>query len=59
MYVKCGAVKKAQEVFNDLLVRNDVSWNALISVYVHCSLNGQALELFGVGRLRLLKILQT
>ena len=34
MYVKCGAPKKAQEVFNELPIRDDLSWNALISGYV-------------------------
>eukprot|EP00250_Pteridium_aquilinum_P009442 c18670_g1_i1 orf=2-751(-) len=39
MYAKCGALEKAQKVFDELLVRNIVSWNALIAGYVqygHC-----------------------
>ena len=33
MYAKCGALAKAQEVVNDLPVRNTVCWNALITGY--------------------------
>ena len=34
MYAKCGLVLEAEEVFNHLIVRNVVLWNALISGYV-------------------------
>jgi pentatricopeptide repeat protein len=47
MYLKCGALKEAQEMFDRLPVRNDVSWNILIAACVHHSLNDRALELFG------------
>eukprot|EP00250_Pteridium_aquilinum_P018897 c24231_g10_i1 orf=205-801(+) len=33
MYAKCGALTKAQDVFNDLPFQNIVLWNALISGY--------------------------
>ena len=33
MYVKCGALAKAQAIFNELPVRDVVSWNVLISGY--------------------------
>jgi pentatricopeptide repeat protein len=33
MYSKCGAPRKAREVFDRLLVQDDVSWNALIAGY--------------------------
>lgn len=33
MYVKCGSVPKAQEVFDGLLFRDVVSWSALIAGY--------------------------
>lgn len=47
MYVKCGLLAKAQEVFETLPGRSFVSWNALITAYVehgHCE---RALECFG------------
>ncbi|KAI5078031.1 hypothetical protein GOP47_0007855 [Adiantum capillus-veneris] len=31
MYAKCGLLKKAQEILDNLPIRNVVSWNALIS----------------------------
>ncbi|KAH7289752.1 hypothetical protein KP509_30G017600 [Ceratopteris richardii] len=33
MYVKCGALPKAQQVFQELRFRDVVSWNALITGY--------------------------
>ncbi|KAH7427507.1 hypothetical protein KP509_10G047400 [Ceratopteris richardii] len=33
MYAKCGALGKAQQVFDELLVQDVVSWTALISGY--------------------------
>lgn len=39
MYAKCGLLVKAKEVFNELPVRDVVSWNALLAGYVnndHC-----------------------
>ena len=35
MYVKCGVLPKAQEVFNELRVRDIVSWNVLLTAYAH------------------------
>eukprot|EP00250_Pteridium_aquilinum_P019611 c24491_g7_i3 orf=3-323(+) len=37
MYAKCGALKKGRQVFDELPVRNVVSWTALIS---GCAENG-------------------
>ena len=34
MYTKCGSCLEAQETFDNLPVKNTVSWNALISGYV-------------------------
>ena len=34
MYAKCGALEKAQELFDEVLVRDVSSWNVLISGYV-------------------------
>eukprot|EP00250_Pteridium_aquilinum_P020277 c24766_g9_i1 orf=1-309(-) len=33
MYAKCGMLQKAQEVFDELPLRNLVSWNVLIIGY--------------------------
>lgn len=33
MYAKCSSVDEARQVFNSLLVRDDVSWGAMFSVY--------------------------
>ncbi|KAI5082665.1 hypothetical protein GOP47_0002408 [Adiantum capillus-veneris] len=43
MYAKCGALVKAQKVFDDLPFRNLVSWNGLIAGYVQEGLGEQAL----------------
>ena len=51
MYVKCGAPKKAQEVFNELPIRDDVSWNALISGYVQHGLGDEALKCFDLMKI--------
>ncbi|MCH85019.1 pentatricopeptide repeat-containing protein, partial [Trifolium medium] len=33
MYAKCGSIKDALQMFQEMPVRNSVSWNALISAY--------------------------
>lgn len=33
MYAKCGSIKDAVRIFQEMPVRNTVSWNALISAY--------------------------
>ncbi|KAI5081275.1 hypothetical protein GOP47_0004458 [Adiantum capillus-veneris] len=43
MYAKCGALTKAQQVLEELPIRDVVSWNALIAGYVQ---QGQAHESF-------------
>ena len=46
MYAKCGALAKAQQVFDVLPIQNTVSWNVLISGYCqhgHCE---EALKCF-------------
>ncbi|KAI5080344.1 hypothetical protein GOP47_0005823 [Adiantum capillus-veneris] len=46
MYAKCGSLAKAQELFNELPVKDVVSWNALISAYANHGLGEKALQCF-------------
>ncbi|KAI5076875.1 hypothetical protein GOP47_0008940 [Adiantum capillus-veneris] len=46
MFAKCGALQKAQDVFDQLVVRDVVSWNALISGYTQNGHAEQALRCF-------------
>ncbi|KAH7439192.1 hypothetical protein KP509_04G048900 [Ceratopteris richardii] len=46
MYAKCGAVSKAEQVFNDLPSCDMVCWNALITGYVQHGQPKQALHCF-------------
>ena len=46
MYVKCGSIGKAEEVFENVLVRNVVSWNALISGYAQLGQANSVLNLY-------------
>ena len=43
MYAKCGMLDRSQELFDELLVRNVVSWNALIDGYAHQGKSKEAL----------------
>jgi pentatricopeptide repeat protein len=46
MYAKCGMLKRAKQVLEELLVRNVVSWSALISGYVQHGQGHEALACF-------------
>jgi pentatricopeptide repeat protein len=46
MYVKCGYVLKAREVFDSLPMKTLVAWTALISGYVQCEDGEEALKCF-------------
>ena len=46
MYTKCGALKKAQEVFDQLPMGNVVSWSTLIGGYTQNGLGHEALKYF-------------
>ncbi|KAI5069866.1 hypothetical protein GOP47_0016167 [Adiantum capillus-veneris] len=46
MYTKCGALSKAQEMFDELPARTIVSWNALITGYVRQGFGNRALACF-------------
>ncbi|CAM6127307.1 unnamed protein product [Calypogeia fissa] len=45
MYAKCGSIEDAEAVFNQMPVRDVVSWNAMIAGYVKCGQGLKALEL--------------
>ena len=46
MYAKCGALSKAEELFDELPKRNIASWNSLISGYVQQGRGDEALSRF-------------
>jgi pentatricopeptide repeat protein len=46
MYAKCGEMGRAQEVFDEMLKRDVVSWNALIAGYARHGLDSEALKCF-------------
>lgn len=46
MYAKCGALPKARQVFDELPVRDVVSWNALIAGHCQHEYNQEAMECF-------------
>lgn len=45
-YVVCWSVVDAEKVFDELTVRNSVTWNALISGLTHKRMFGEALDVF-------------
>jgi len=46
MYSKCGRVDYASKVFNSMTLRNEFSWNSMISGYARHGLGRKALEIF-------------
>lgn len=46
MYARCGYMDEAQSIFDRLVCRNEVSWNALIVGYVREDRGEEALKLF-------------
>ncbi|KAF7818800.1 putative pentatricopeptide repeat-containing protein [Senna tora] len=46
MYVKCGEVQRARELFDEMTEKNLITWNAMISGYAQNGLAGHVLELF-------------
>ncbi|GMH05467.1 hypothetical protein Nepgr_007307 [Nepenthes gracilis] len=46
MYAKCGEFECSRRLFNDILERNVVSWNALFSCYVQSNFCEEAVGLF-------------
>ncbi|XP_020537488.1 pentatricopeptide repeat-containing protein At1g08070, chloroplastic [Jatropha curcas] len=48
MYSRCGSIKFARKVFEELPDKNIASWNSIIHGYVECGLNSEALRLFNL-----------
>ncbi|KAK7380561.1 hypothetical protein VNO78_33075 [Psophocarpus tetragonolobus] len=46
MYSKCGSLKDAQNVFDNIPCKNVASWNAMIDCYGKCGMTNSSLELF-------------
>ena len=46
MYAKCGELRKAREIFDELLVRDVAAWNALILGYAQQGQSEEALNCF-------------
>ncbi|CAK7330717.1 unnamed protein product [Dovyalis caffra] len=46
VYGKCGYVKDSRRVFDEMAVRNGVSWNAIITSLAYLKRNQDALEMF-------------
>ena len=46
MYSKCGSLEKAQEVFEQLPTRNNVSWSCLIAGYTQLGKSSMVLDLY-------------
>ncbi|XP_057821304.2 pentatricopeptide repeat-containing protein At3g12770-like isoform X2 [Cryptomeria japonica] len=46
MYVKCGSMHMARELFDKMLQRDTVSWNAMIAGYAQHGFFGKAFETF-------------
>lgn len=46
MYCDCGSVVDAQKVFDEMVIKNLVSWVIIISAYAHSGELGKAIRLF-------------
>ena len=46
MYGKCGFISCAQQLFDEMCHRNVVTWNSLMSAYLHTQYPEMANELF-------------
>ncbi|XP_057427252.1 putative pentatricopeptide repeat-containing protein At3g11460, mitochondrial [Lotus japonicus] len=52
MYVKCGEVELARQLFDEMLVRDLISWNAMVSGYAQNGHAARVLELYHEMKLR-------
>ncbi|XP_052198212.1 pentatricopeptide repeat-containing protein At2g34400 [Diospyros lotus] len=50
MYAKCGKLNYARQVFDEIRVRDLVSWNSMISGYSKMGFAGEAVKMFGMMR---------
>lgn len=46
MYARCGSIEDARKVFDRMLKRNLVSWNAMVAAYVETGFGEEAYKLF-------------
>ncbi|KAH7665856.1 TPR-like protein [Dioscorea alata] len=46
LYSKCGRIRAAQQLFDEMPLRNVVSWTTLISMYSNSGFHHKALDLF-------------
>ncbi|KAJ4970798.1 hypothetical protein NE237_003897 [Protea cynaroides] len=46
MYAKCGDIVKARKIFNKIAHRDLVSWNSMLTSYIHHGLPSEALDIF-------------
>lgn len=51
MYAKCGNIKSARQMFDEMFERNIVSWSVMISGYVQSGEHSMAVDLFSKMRL--------
>ncbi|WOK91978.1 pentatricopeptide repeat-containing protein [Canna indica] len=46
MYARCGSLKTARDLFDKMTMKNEVSWNSMISAYNQYDRPNEALQLF-------------
>ncbi|MCO5594888.1 hypothetical protein L7F22_048923 [Adiantum nelumboides] len=46
VYSRCGSIKEARHVFNNILRKDITSWNAMLGAYTHHALYKYALKMF-------------
>lgn len=46
MYAKCGSIKDSWKVFQNMEIKNVISWNAMVSGYAQHGLANKALDIF-------------
>ncbi|XWS40893.1 hypothetical protein CRYUN_Cryun17cG0035200 [Craigia yunnanensis] len=46
MYAKCGNIEAASKVFSDMMYRDSITWNVMISGYSHHGLGKEAIAVF-------------